>query len=257
MIDREIYFLYNLNIFTNIKTLGGIIMALMEDLLLKGYIDENMDHMVKSATADYLIRLLTFCAKADGYISNEERNFIIDYIEQFHMNDSEETWLFAQYDFGRFNNYGKETILLLKDSMDKLLDKKNLDYDILYNMIHICLMNNESLDDNQAQIISDYITVFKLNPHRCDYIYDKVVSSKNKKHKTSKNNSSDLDECYEILGLDKNCTESDLKKRYAYLAKSYHPDKYNLDEMPAEVKKELEDKYKKINFAYDRLKESF
>ena len=41
-------------------------MALMEDLLLKGYIDEHMDEMVKCATADYLIRLLTYCAKSDG-----------------------------------------------------------------------------------------------------------------------------------------------------------------------------------------------
>ena len=63
-------------------------MALMEELLLKGYIDENMDEMVKNATADYLIRLLTYCAKADGYISNEERNFIINYIIHYCPNMS-------------------------------------------------------------------------------------------------------------------------------------------------------------------------
>ena len=80
MIDDKNYFLYNLIKFIKIKILGGFNMALMEDLLLKGYIDQNMDQLVKNATADYLIRLLTFCAKADGYISNEERNFIIDYI---------------------------------------------------------------------------------------------------------------------------------------------------------------------------------
>ena len=204
-------------------------MALMEDLLLKGYIDEHMDEMVKCATADYLIRLLTYCAKSDGSISNKERNFIIDYIETFDMNDSEETWLFAQYDYGRFHEYDKENIVLLKRSFDKLLDKKNLDYKILYNLIYISLIDSENLNDYQAQIISDFITIFKLN----------------------------ADKCYEILGLDKNCSENDLKKRYAYLTKSYHPDNYNIDEMPPEVKKDLEDTYKKINLAYDRLKETF
>ena len=229
-------------------------MALMDDLLLKGYIDQNMDQLVKNATADYLIRLLTFCAKADGYISNEERNFIIDYIETFDMNDSEETWHFAHYDFGRFNDYNKETVFLLKKSIDKLLDKKNLDYKILYNMLCICLMNNDNLNDYQAEIISDFITIFKLNANKCDEIYDEIIKTKSKKRKKSRD---DLDEYYEILGLDKNCTEQDLKKRYAYLTKSYHPDKYNLEEMPPEVRKELEDTYKKINLAYDRLKEKF
>ena len=147
-------------------------MALMEDLLLKGYIDEHMDEMVKCATADYLIRLLTYCAKSDGYISNKERNFIIDYIETFDMNDSEETWLFAQYDYGRFHKYDKENIVLLKRSFDKLLVKKNLDYKILYNLIYISLIDSENLNDYQAQIISDFITIFKLNANKCDMVYE-------------------------------------------------------------------------------------
>ena len=32
-------------------------MTLMEDLLLKGYIDENLEENVENATADYLMRL--------------------------------------------------------------------------------------------------------------------------------------------------------------------------------------------------------
>ena len=58
MIDRENYFLYNLNIFTNIKTLGGIIMALMEDLLLKGL--DDLKDTLKScgvATDNILVKL--------------------------------------------------------------------------------------------------------------------------------------------------------------------------------------------------------
>ena len=58
-------------------------MTLMEDLLIKGYIDENMNERVKNSTADYIVRLLTFCAKSDGNISSKERDYIIDYIETF------------------------------------------------------------------------------------------------------------------------------------------------------------------------------
>lgn len=229
-------------------------MSLMEDLLLKGHIDENMDHNVKKATADYLIRLLTYCAKSDGMLSNNERNFIINYIETFDINDSEETWLFAQYDYGRFHEYNKEIIVSLKRTFDKLIDKINLDYKILYNLIYISLIDSDNLNDIQAEIIEDFVTIFKMDADKCDQVYNNVVEKINKEKNETL---SHLDECYKILGLDKNCSENDLKRRYAYLAKTYHPDRYNLEEMPLEVRKELEDTYKKINMAYDKLKEQF
>lgn len=179
-------------------------MALMEDLLLKGYIDENLEENTESATADYLIRLLTYCIKTEDEISPKTRDYIINYIESFDMNDSEETWLFAQYDYGRFHNYNKETILDLKKSVDKLLDKKNLDFNILYHLITICLINNDELNDSQAKIIGDFISIFNLDPNICDEIYDKVLKEKNKKYEKDEDITlDDLDECYRILGLKK------------------------------------------------------
>lgn len=228
-------------------------MALMEELLLKGYIDDEIEENVTSATADYLIRLLTYIAKADKKISSKERDYIINYIESIDMNESEKTWLFAQYDYGRFHNYNKETIIYLKESIDKLLDKKNLNFKILYQLITISLIDNENLNHTQIEIISDFINIFNLNSNACDKVYDKVIREKKKKVKENVIN--DIDKCYIILGLEKNCSKSDLKKQYAYLTKNYHPDKYNSEQMPKEVRKELEDKYKKINLAYDTLRE--
>lgn len=228
-------------------------MALMEELLLKGYIDENLEENVESATADYLVRLLTYIAKADEKLSSKERDYIINYIESFDMNESEETWLFAQYDYGRFHDYDKEIIISLKKSIDKLLDKKNLDFKILYHLITLSLIDNENLNQAQMDIISDFISVFNLNANTCDKVYDRVF--KEKKKRIKENTIDDIDECYKILGLEKNCSKSDLKKQYAYLTKSYHPDKYNKEEMPKEVRKELEDTYKKINLAYDKLRD--
>ena len=229
-------------------------MSLMEDLLIKGYLDENINKNVENATADYLIRLLTYCAKADREISSEERDYIINYISSFDMNSSEETWLFAQYDYARFNDYNKEIIISLKKSVDRLLDKKDLDFKILYHLISLCLINNNTLNDNQAEIIKDFISVFELDANTCDEIYDIVSKEKNKKSKKYES-LDDLDQYYKILGLQKNATKEDLKKQYAYLTKTYHPDKYNLEEIPSEFKKELEDTYKKINLAYDKLRE--
>ena len=54
------------------------------------------------------------------------------------------------------------------------------------------------------------------------------------------------DDYYKILGVDKNATESEIKKAYKKLAIKYHPDK-NLNN------KEAEEKFKIISDAYSIL----
>lgn len=51
---------------------------------------------------------------------------------------------------------------------------------------------------------------------------------------------------YEILGIDKNATDADIKKAYRKLAKQYHPDLNPGD-------KEAEQKFKEVNEAYEIL----
>ncbi|MCQ2409558.1 MAG: molecular chaperone DnaJ [Clostridia bacterium] len=56
---------------------------------------------------------------------------------------------------------------------------------------------------------------------------------------------------YEILGVDKNASQDDLKSAYRKLAKKYHPDVYAAS--PESEKKAAEEKFKEINHAYEVL----
>lgn len=59
---------------------------------------------------------------------------------------------------------------------------------------------------------------------------------------------------YSILGVDRNASESDIKKAFRKLAAQYHPDKQT--GKPEEEKKAAEDKFKDINEAYQVLSDS-
>lgn len=54
---------------------------------------------------------------------------------------------------------------------------------------------------------------------------------------------------YEVLGVDKNATDDEIKKAYRKLARKYHPDLNRNDPKAAEVK------MREINEAYDTLKD--
>ena len=51
---------------------------------------------------------------------------------------------------------------------------------------------------------------------------------------------------YEVLGIQKNASEDEMKKAYRQMAKKYHPDLHPND-------KEAEEKFKEVNEAYEVL----
>ena len=58
---------------------------------------------------------------------------------------------------------------------------------------------------------------------------------------------------YEVLGINKNATDEEVKKAYKKLAKKWHPDGFATD--TKEKQKEAEEKMKDINEAYEVLKD--
>lgn len=229
-------------------------MTFIENLLLKGFIDEDINRNIRMNKHDYIVRLLTYCAKSDKEISKKERDFIVKYIESINTNNDRKIVLYAQYDYARFNSYDIIDTLFLKKYLTTSYPKVSVYYDLLYQLVSICLIDNSHLNNKSLIILKDYIKVFNLNSYTCDKVFDKVLHEKKLSIKKSKAKIDSRDDYYKILGLDKNCTKEELKKRYAYLSKNFHPDKYNFEYIPYEIRKELENTYKKINSAYDKLK---
>ena len=59
------------------------------------------------------------------------------------------------------------------------------------------------------------------------------------------------DSAYKILEIDRTATDAEIKKAYRTMAKKYHPDK--LQHMDEAYRKGAEDKFRKVQDAYEQL----
>ncbi|MBQ0734849.1 TerB family tellurite resistance protein [Aquimarina celericrescens] len=61
-----------------------------------------------------------------------------------------------------------------------------------------------------------------------------------------------VDQAYKILEIEKNASDSEVKKAFRTMAKKYHPDK--LQHMDEVYKKGAEEKFREVQKAYDQIK---
>jgi DnaJ like chaperone protein len=62
----------------------------------------------------------------------------------------------------------------------------------------------------------------------------------------------ETDSAYKILEIDRTASNEEVKKAYRRMAMKYHPDKVN--HLGEEFKKTADDKFKKVNKAYEKIK---
>ena len=214
--------------------LGGPIGGLMG--MLAGSMSDDEEYAgTSTARGDFGISLLILIAavmKADGPVVKSE----LDYVKHFIVRQ-----------FGRES--AKEALLTLKDIISKDIPARevcvqisnNMDYSSRLQLLH--LLFNVSISDTN------------IHPAELELIekMSRAMGIRVTDFQSLKNMFiPETDSSYKILEIDTSFTNDQVKKAYRKMAMKYHPDK--VAHLGESFKKTADEKFKKVNEAYERIK---
>ncbi len=182
-------------------------------------------------TASLLV-LIAVVIKADGKVLKSELN----YVKQFLLQN-----------FGEAR--AKEMLLLLRDLMQKNIPvnevtaqiRQNMNYSSRVELINFLFKLADAdgqIHPKELSVISQIANDFMISTTDYNAIKAMFVDDK--------------DALYKVLGISPSATDDEVKKAYRSMAMKFHPDKVGyLDD---NMKKSAEEKFKKVNEAYRKIK---
>ncbi len=188
-----------------------------------------------TTTGDFNVSLLALTAaimKADGVVKKSE----LEYVKKFYV---------ANFGVEGAKHYIKLLGDILKKDFDVLEVSRQIgrfmDYAARLQLMHYLFgiaLADGNADDSEVEIIERIAMAMGLGA--TDFQSIKAMFVK------------DTESAYKILGINANATDEEVKLAYREMAKKYHPDK--VSHLGEDVKKAAEEKFMKVNEAYETVK---
>lgn len=199
----------------------------------------DSDEYVKSGKntttrGDFIVSLLVLVGavmKADGTIKRTELNYVKAFLRDL-LGEEE----------------AQEALLALRDILKKEIPVEqvcmqingHLDYSSKLQLIHLLI----GIAGADNEIVSSEINLIKR--------IATLLNLPNSTIESLLNVNGTVDNAYKILEVSPNATDEEIKKAYRKLAIEHHPDKVSY--LGEEIQKKAQEKFKKINEAYELIK---
>ena len=212
---------------------------------IQGVMEERIDEYKRKMNY-YVIALLAKIAKSDGRVSEQEADMISQILDANAKDNREREFLKAS--FNEHKNNINDAFLVAKEFMKEVPLPKNERLNVLNVLVFMALIDGD-LNSKKEEILKLIANAFGVSENELINFINSIKNIKN-----SNSNKMDIDKAYEILSLDKNADLAFVKKRYRELAKKYHPDVLNANNVSKEELEQGARTFQKINEAYELIK---
>jgi DnaJ like chaperone protein len=188
-----------------------------------------------TTVGDFVVSLLILMAavmKADGKVLRSELDYVKKYLVSRFGEESAAEALKMLRDILKQNIPLQDVCLQIKN---------HLDYSSRLELLHLLYgvaVSDERVNQQELNIIAQ--VAYYLGIASADQGSLKNMFIRNS------------ESAYKILGIEPSATEEEIKKAYRSLAVKYHPDKVSY--LGEDFRKSAEEKFRKINEAYEQIK---
>lgn len=211
---------------------------------IQGVMQERMDEFKRKMNY-YVVALLAKIAKSDGRVSEKEADMISQILNTNAKDSRERAFLKASFDEHKENL--NDTARVAREFIKEVPLPYNERLNVLNVLIFMASVDGQ-LNDVKIQLLRDISQAFGIKQREFESLLDQITSFKNQ------SKSLNLDEAYNILELEKGATLNEVKKKYRELAKRYHPDVLNANNVSEAQLKEGAHKFQQVNEAYELVK---
>lgn len=233
--------------------LGGAIFFFMSV-----QIGNNRKKQANVNEAKFLVSLLAKVAKSDGRVSELEARLITQVLDDLSQKVSGVSGV---------REYLKEVYNSQKENVDNAYETArnykrvfNLNYDTcvarLTFFLNLAYIDGE-FNKSEQDVIRNIAYGFGIDKETLDEIIFKFDSFYGSRFGADRDEVSQENDTFEVLGLNKNASLDEVKARYKELVRQYHPDILMGRGESKEVIERSTKKLQEINEAYGRLKEKF
>ena len=195
-------------------------------------IDQNQKQQI--FTLSFIV-LSAKLAKSDGQVTKDEINA---FKEKFNVPKSELSKV------GKIFNEAKKDVYGYKQIADQIgilfQDNKILLEELLNNLFYIA-SSDGNISINEVNFLKSISKSFKFS----DQDFQRIFQINLKDNKSNP---------YKTLGVNKNSSDSEIRKKWISLNKEHHPDNLIAKGMPPEFIDQANKELSSINLAYDKIK---
>ncbi|MBS4275728.1 DnaJ-like membrane chaperone protein [Campylobacter vulpis] len=210
----------------------------------RGVMQERVEEF-KRRMNYYVIALLAKIAKSDGRVSEKEAEMISELLDANAKDERERAFLKSAFNEHKENL--NDVFEVAKDFLREVPLPKNERFNVLRVLVFMALIDGE-FNAKKRELLEQIAKAFNISLNELEAFIESLSKLKSPKKELNEN------EAYALLELNTGASLSEVKKQYRTLAKKYHPDILNANNVSEEELKRGVEQFQKINEAYEFLK---
>jgi len=210
--------------------------------------DPGQQERVQAAFFTATFSVMGHVAKADGKVTRDEISAAETIMSQMQLDPQQRKAAKQLFNEGKKAGFPLQDVLV--QFRRECHRRHNLEQIFLEIQIATAMADG-TLHTAERKIIFGIGATLGFSPADVEHLF-----SLGGPQRPAQNRGQALEQAYEILGVDSNATDAEVKKAYRRLMSQHHPDKLIAKGLPEEMIRLATEKTQRIKAAYERVKDS-